>query len=43
MSLNRSKQRYPYYDTSGKGHLMYGYGDSKLYTYNKFGAMHGIY
>lgn len=35
--------RYPYYDSSGKGHLYYGYGDEKLYTYNKFTPLEGIY
>ncbi|KAI9551919.1 hypothetical protein GHT06_022256 [Daphnia sinensis] len=39
----RPPYRYPYYDNSGKGHLYYGYGDSKLYTYNKFTPLEGIY
>ena len=40
---NRPAYRYPYYDSSGKGHLYYGYGDEKLYTYNKFTPLEGIY
>ena len=32
--------RYPYYDTSGEGYLLYGYGGSSdLYTYSEFDAL----
>ena len=39
----RPNYRYPYYDASGKGHLVYGYGGPELYSYNKFTPLEGIY
>ena len=35
--------RYPYYDSNGRGYLLYGYGKGDLYTYSEFDAMEGYY
>ena len=35
--------RYPYYDSSGRGYLLYGYGKGDLYNYSEFEAMEGYY
>ena len=35
--------RYPYYDVTGQGYLVYGYGGSDLYTYSEFEALEGYY
>ena len=40
---DRPPYRYPYYDNTGKGSLLYGFGDSTLYQYNKFKPLEGIY
>ena len=35
--------RYPYYDSSGRGYLLYGYGKGDLYNYSEFEAMEGYF
>ena len=36
--------RFPYYDTSGRGYLLYGYGNSgDLYNYSEFDDLEGYY
>ena len=35
--------RYPYYDTSGAGFLLYGYGGRELYQYSDFTELEGYY
>ena len=40
---NRPNYRYPYYDAAGNGQLLYGYGGSELFSYNKFTPLEGIY
>ncbi|XP_037078017.1 uncharacterized protein LOC119099237 [Pollicipes pollicipes] len=37
----RPKYRYPFYDQHGNGHLLYGYGDKRLYSYTKFKPLEG--
>lgn len=40
---SRPKFRYPYYDTSGKGYLLYGYGGRDLYEYSVFKPLEGYF
>ena len=35
--------RYPYYDASGRGFLLYGYGRGDLYSYSEFDELEGYY
>ena len=35
--------RYPYYDTQGRGYLLYGYGGLELYNYSEFDRMEGYF
>ena len=36
--------RYPYYDTKGRGYLLYGYGNTgDLYNYSEFDDLEGYY
>ena len=37
------KHRYPYYDESGTGRLLYGYGGSDLYRYSVFKPLEGYF
>jgi len=40
---SRPKYRYPYYDKSGKGYLLYGYGGKDLYEYSIFKPLEGYF
>jgi len=40
---SRPKYRYPYYEQSGKGYLLYGYGDQELYEYSVFKPLEGYF
>ncbi|XP_023339358.1 uncharacterized protein LOC111709707 isoform X2 [Eurytemora carolleeae] len=40
---SRPQFRYPYYDTSGKGYLLYGYGGRDLYEYSVFKPLEGYF
>lgn len=40
---SRPKFRYPYYDVSGKGYLLYGYGGKELYEYSVFKPLEGYF
>ena len=36
--------RYPYYDETGRGYLVYGYGDNnEVFTYSEFDDLEGYY
>lgn len=37
------RYRYPYYDHSGTGKLVYGFGDSDLYHYSIFNPLEGYF
>lgn len=41
--VHRPKYRYPYYDTKGRGKLLYGYGGSELYQYKSYSPLEGIH
>jgi len=40
---SRPKYRFPYYDRTGKGYLLYGYGEDKLYEYTVFKPLEGYF
>ena len=40
---SRPNYRYPYYDSKGKGYLLYGYGGRELYEYSEFETLEGWY
>jgi len=40
---SRPKFRYPYYDKSGKGYQLYGYGGRELYEYSVFKPLEGYF
>eukprot|EP00090_Calanus_glacialis_P002961 TRINITY_DN12159_c0_g1_i1.p1 TRINITY_DN12159_c0_g1~~TRINITY_DN12159_c0_g1_i1.p1 ORF type:complete len:117 (-),score=24.45 TRINITY_DN12159_c0_g1_i1:307-657(-) len=40
---SRPKYRYPYYDNTGKGQLLYGYGGKDLYEYSVFKPLEGYF
>jgi len=40
---SRPNYRYPYYDNTGKGYLLYGYGGKKLYEYSVFKPLEGYF
>ena len=35
--------RYPYYDRTGRGMLLYGYGGQRLYRYSYFVPLEGYF
>ncbi|KAL7736115.1 hypothetical protein ACLKA6_003848 [Drosophila palustris] len=41
--FERPKYRYPYYDETGKGKLLYGYGGPELYQYKTYTPLEGIH
>jgi len=41
--FSRPNFRYPYYDRSGKGYLLYGYGKKDLYEYSVFKPLEGYF
>ncbi|KAK6630573.1 hypothetical protein RUM43_014558, partial [Polyplax serrata] len=41
--FERPKYRYPYYDTKGRGKLLYGYGGAELYQYKSYSPLEGIH
>ena len=40
---SRPNLRYPYYDSEGRGYLLYGYGGKDLYEYSEFDFLEGWY
>lgn len=43
LCCRRPNYRYPYYDSSGKGKLLYGYGGADLYQYRSYSPLEGIH
>nr|CAD7398263.1 unnamed protein product [Timema poppensis] len=41
--FERPKYRYPYYDESGRGKLLYGYGGKELFQYRSYSPLEGIH
>ncbi|XP_065369756.1 uncharacterized protein LOC135962009 [Calliphora vicina] len=41
--FERPKYRYPYYDSNGRGKLLYGYGGPDLYQYKTYTPLEGIH
>ncbi|XP_014214133.1 uncharacterized protein LOC106643489 [Copidosoma floridanum] len=41
--FERPYYRYPYYDNSGKGLLLYGHGGIQLYKYKTYSTLDGIH
>ncbi|KAJ0172013.1 hypothetical protein K1T71_012776 [Dendrolimus kikuchii] len=41
--FERPNYRYPYYDESGKGKLLYGYGGPELFQYKSYSPLEGIH
>ncbi|KAH8411049.1 hypothetical protein KR222_010655, partial [Zaprionus bogoriensis] len=41
--FERPKYRYPYYDETGRGKLLYGYGGPELFQYKTYTPLEGIH